>query len=371
MCTVYSALSGATLTVMHDCAGKTGKEVKQFVAAQIGISRFRQRFLVEDGSSEIQDEEILASAAKVQLVLLEFELPEAEEDQRMMLASFDNDAQTLETLLQRPRDPNVADDIGKTPLHYAAANGHIKPMRMLLEAGDTKDARDTQAAGWTPFLLAAWRGHVDSVSFLIEAGVDKDFETLNKGKTALHLAARHGHLEVVHLLIQAGLDMDRARRDNGATPMFMAAVFGNVEVVQSLIDARADSNKATTDHFGATPMYIAADKGNVKVVQLLIEAGADSNKARIDTGATPMFVAAEKGHIEVVHILVEAGANRNKPTQSGTTPLLVAAQQGHIEVFAFLDYLNWRESNDEPQATCAAKCFPVGSSTHFKQATTI
>lgn len=50
MCSVYSALSGEVVLLLDDYEGKTAKEMKRFVASQIGVSRFRLRFLLEDTS---------------------------------------------------------------------------------------------------------------------------------------------------------------------------------------------------------------------------------------------------------------------------------------------------------------------------------
>ena len=46
--------SGKTLAVLDEMEGQTAKEVKQALAAKVGISRFKQRFFVEDGSHESQ-----------------------------------------------------------------------------------------------------------------------------------------------------------------------------------------------------------------------------------------------------------------------------------------------------------------------------
>ena len=56
---VYSALSGETLAVLEgeEFLGKSVKAVKQSLAARVGFSRFRQRFLSEDGSRRIPEEE--------------------------------------------------------------------------------------------------------------------------------------------------------------------------------------------------------------------------------------------------------------------------------------------------------------------------
>ena len=48
--------SGETLTVLEDeLQGQTAKAVKKTLAAKVGISRFKQKFFVEDDSHEIQE----------------------------------------------------------------------------------------------------------------------------------------------------------------------------------------------------------------------------------------------------------------------------------------------------------------------------
>ena len=107
------------------------------------MPRFRQRFLSEDGFQEISDDEVFtAQRVKVQLLLLELCLPESREYEQMISACRDNDSMVLEELLQRPRNPNFTAD-GITLLHHAAANGHMEPTRLLLEAGAFKDIPDT------------------------------------------------------------------------------------------------------------------------------------------------------------------------------------------------------------------------------------
>eukprot|EP00435_Cladocopium_sp_Y103_P010626 s837_g2.t1 len=303
MCSVYSAVSGEALAVVDDYEGKTAKEVKQYLAAQVGVSRFRQRFWSDDWSHEIQDDEVFtADLVKVQLVVLDFLLPVIEEERRMIAASRDSDLGALELLLQGPRTPRVTDVAGRTPLHHAAGNGHVEPMRLLLEAGAVRDARDTSPQGWTPLLLAALHGHVEVVRFLIEAGVDYDETTTNIGATALYIAAQNGHVEIVRLLIDAGVDYDKATTDDGTTPLYIAAEEDHVEVVRLLLEAGVDYEKTTTDS-GATPLYIAAEKGHVEVARSLLEAGVDYDKARTDDGTTPLFIAAQEGHVEVVRLL--------------------------------------------------------------------
>eukprot|EP00435_Cladocopium_sp_Y103_P066776 s166_g29.t1 len=333
MCSVYSALSSERVAVVDDYEGKTAKEMKQSLAAQIGISRFRQKLWCEDWSHEIQDDETVASeVSKVRLIVLDFWPPEIEEDQKMIAASMDNDVFALEKLLQHPRNPNVRDADGDTPLHHAAEEGHVEPMRLLLEAGAETDVRDTTAEGWTPLLLAALMGNVDSVSLLLETGSDTGLAMVDRGAAPLHLAAQNGHFEVVALLIAAGADRNQASSDIGATALFIAAQIGQVEVVRLLIEAEVDMDTATTDT-GTTPLFTAAEQGHVEVVCLLLEAGAEVNKAKTRTGVTPLHIAAKKGHTEVVRLLLKARADLNKATaQTGGTPLYIAALNRHFKI---------------------------------------
>jgi hypothetical protein len=59
---VCSAVSGETLAFFDVDAfqGKSAKAVKQSLAVQIGVPRFRQRLFREDSSDQIPDEEFLS-----------------------------------------------------------------------------------------------------------------------------------------------------------------------------------------------------------------------------------------------------------------------------------------------------------------------
>ena len=74
--------SGEILTVLDEFEGKTAKELKLALVPKVGISIFRQKILRED-SCEIPNDEVLAPAQlRVQLVVLEFWPPDAEQSRR-------------------------------------------------------------------------------------------------------------------------------------------------------------------------------------------------------------------------------------------------------------------------------------------------
>ena len=80
-------------------------------------------------------------------MVLEFWPPDDEETQKLILAGRDNNLVALEQLLQRPRDPNEANNKGKTPFFYAAEQAHVQLMELLLEAGAKTDEPEFARGG--------------------------------------------------------------------------------------------------------------------------------------------------------------------------------------------------------------------------------
>jgi len=75
-----------------------------------------------------------------------------------------------------------ADDLGNTPLHYAANAGHVDAVQALVNTyGAPVNA--VNSAGDTPLHKAAARGHAEVVKILIAAGADKTIKNA-LGQTA-------------------------------------------------------------------------------------------------------------------------------------------------------------------------------------------
>ena len=105
-------------------------------------------------------------------------------------------------LLKEGRNPNVRDERGKTPLHYAVLEGPTM-VKFLLEHGADPDVADDY--GVTPLHVASTFGLYDVVKLLLDYS-KSNRRRLNVnvqdegGKTPLHGAATRCSPDVVRLL---------------------------------------------------------------------------------------------------------------------------------------------------------------------------
>lgn len=111
-----------------------------------------------------------------------------------------------------PTSINRKDSQGKSPLCYAAANGHRSIVQHLLKKGAKIHARDW--FGLTPLLWAILHDHSDVVVLLLEKtgrqGIISSFLERRDpdGRTALLKAVRDWEKEAVRLLLDAGAKVD-------------------------------------------------------------------------------------------------------------------------------------------------------------------
>ena len=86
--------------------------------------------------------------------------------------------------IEKMENPITTDDEGRTPLHYASANGHDAIVKFLLEKG--QDVSQQDKVGLTPLHQAAMRGKVSTVELLLSKGANTEAKDAN-GNTPLNL----------------------------------------------------------------------------------------------------------------------------------------------------------------------------------------
>jgi ankyrin repeat protein len=126
------------------------------------------------------------------------------------------------------------DEYGRTPLHYAAAEGRNSDVRTLLAGGADPNAQDDN--GWAPLHFAAQAVSADVARALLAAGANPELRD-SYGNTVLWRAvmSSKGKGEVIQLLRQAGAD-PHAKNSAGATPLSVARSIGNFNVAQFFAD---------------------------------------------------------------------------------------------------------------------------------------
>ena len=90
-------------------------------------------------------------------------------------------------------NPNKTDNYGRTPLHWAAREGHTETAKALLEAG--ADVNKADKNGSTPLHEAADIGLMEIAGALIEAGANYTRKDDN-GNTPLRLAVLNGYEDI-------------------------------------------------------------------------------------------------------------------------------------------------------------------------------
>jgi len=129
------------------------------------------------------------SSFKAATVLLEspkikVDVRNASDESPLMLAALKGELELCRLLIKKGADINKP---GWAPLHYAATNGHLAVMQLLLDNYAYIDASSPN--GTTPLMMAAHYGTVEAVKLLLDAGADVSIKN-DLQLTALDMARR-------------------------------------------------------------------------------------------------------------------------------------------------------------------------------------
>jgi ankyrin repeat protein len=108
----------------------------------------------------------------------------SKDESALMLAALKDHQDLAEKLIKKGADVNKT---GWAPLHYAATNGHLALISLLLENNAYIDAESPN--GTTPLMMAAMYGTPAAVKLLLEEGADPQLKN-QQGLTALQFAQR-------------------------------------------------------------------------------------------------------------------------------------------------------------------------------------
>jgi ankyrin repeat protein len=171
-----------------------------------------------------------------------------------------------------------------------------------------------EQGGLTALHYAARDGRIEALELLLASGAAIDRQTLGDGSTALLIATINGNYDLALRLLERGADPNFVSED-GAGPLF--ATLNNRWAPKALYPQPTAFKQQETDYLG--------------MMSALLAAGADPNQ-RLQThiwytsynfdllgvnfrGATPFWRAAYATDVPAMRLLVEHGADPGTPTQ--------------------------------------------------------
>ena len=177
------------------------------------------------------------------------------------IAIRNDNAGTLNGLLDRGFDPNTRNEKGQPGLTVAMQEHSLKAARALL-ARPATDVDALNQAGESALMMAALKGDIDGMQMLIERGAKVD----QPGWSPILYAATGPEPKAVRLLIDRGAPID-ATSPNDSTPLMMAAQYGSEDSVKLLLERGADVRRRNQLNLGAVDF--ARKSGREALVKLL------------------------------------------------------------------------------------------------------
>ena len=168
----------------------------------------------------------------------------------------------VEELLRAGASPDTRDNIGCTPLHYAAGNNHIDLLQLLLRYGASVDAIHEHGA--TPLHFAARSPQCfDALRILLDHGADPSIKNI-RGDSALAVAAgwpsSHYDNEADKLLLPHPLTDINGRNHQNETAFDIAIRNKATRLAARLADAGAFIDPRHAQAFGISNRYKEAQQ---------------------------------------------------------------------------------------------------------------
>lgn len=276
------------------------------------------------------------------------------------VAAAVGDLERVDELLRK--DAGLArrlDSARGSPLSYAAREGHLHIVRLLLEHGAEPNTPEDAAPDGRALYAACRGNHLQVAELLLEhganpnAGVDSCGCCLTIGrvyhgdqaKPLQQLLRRHGAV-MPHYAMNAKELREALGDDHDLDPANVVACPRTPALVRKLLERGLDPNG--TDWLGKTFLHECAERGDRSVAAILLDAGGDIDAHEVEFQGTPLAAAvrtccaaedsqqAERAR-RMVEFLIKRGARVNLPgDEPWATPLAWATRHGRSDLVELL-----------------------------------
>lgn len=277
---------------------------------------------------------------------------------------------------------------GATPLHLAVHGGHEDTCRLLVNIGGVDSVTVANDESMTPLMVAAASGHLRVFRFLVDVHIQQSniapddtgkfcnessacvaMLSTTSGQTLLHKASAAGHTDIVEDLlnrfyprkglfesisveedesesideeIDGGGNPDcrfpgcekPALRDTTTGQLLSGVANGFCSTVHAAVVAADEAlydfeEETSKEELPQQQNRVETKKGKKPRRKVDIDAPTTS-------GATALHLASQGGHSRVAWLLMAHGADPRRVTEAGQTPLHKAAYEGHCHVVEML-----------------------------------
>uniref|UniRef100_A0A3B5LX03 Transient receptor potential cation channel, subfamily A, member 1b n=1 Tax=Xiphophorus couchianus TaxID=32473 RepID=A0A3B5LX03_9TELE len=258
------------------------------------------------------------------------------EDEDSALAKK-GDLTLLENLVRKsPEVLSEKDECGASPLHHAAAGGHVSLIQFITSVIDPQELNSCDDQGNVPLHWAVERNKAESCRALMDLGANPNILN-NALLSPLHLAVSLGHNSLLGVLLSYSVTDCNLQGDLDNTPLILACSLNNCEALSILL--KHGAMLCTQNKLGHFAMHAAAFAGAKKAMEVILKAGEEHGHNAVShinyldkSRSSPLHLAVRGGNFDAIRLCIATGAKIDQQQNDRCTPLHLACTQGAIEV---------------------------------------
>lgn len=254
----------------------------------------------------------------------------------LLVAPYLESEKELTYFISKGFDLKSKDPKGNTIFNYAAKNGNVSFLKLLIEKGVNPTIVNTEGGNAILYASQGTRSSQNSLetyTFLEDLGVDVNVIG-DSDRNPLHaIAHRSNDLDIFSYFIEKGVDINL--QDNGGDSPFMNAANSNdFKVVEYLSDYVKDIN--TIDENGRSALTMAVNRNTTAIVDFLLKKGADIQIKDKEGNSLAYYLLntfrAKDAKVfdATLKLLQENGLSMNQKQQGGNTLVHLATQKNNL-----------------------------------------